>query len=109
MIRGVVNPGLEAVVRVRGPGGARADVEAILDTGFPSALTLPPAVVTALGLARLSGGSAALADGSVRPLDLYAAEVDWGGTWRPVLVSAGRPVPHRPPAGNACRTGMIHR
>jgi predicted aspartyl protease len=39
-------------------------------------------------LSRQSGGSALLADGSVRPFDIYAAEVDWGGTWRPVLVWA---------------------
>ncbi|HJT78657.1 MAG TPA: aspartyl protease family protein [Gemmataceae bacterium] len=88
MIRGVVNARLEAVVRlrVRGPGGAEADVDAVVDTGFTSSLTLPPAVVAALGLARQSGGSALLADGLVRPFDIYAAEVDWGGTWRPVLV-----------------------
>lgn len=28
-----------------------------------------------------------LADGSVRQFDIYGAEVSWGGTWRPVLVS----------------------
>jgi clan AA aspartic protease len=88
MIRGAVNSRLEAVVRlrVRGPGGVEADVDAVLDTGFTSSLTLPPAVVAALALARQSGGSALVADGSVRPFDICAAEVDWGGTWRPVLV-----------------------
>ncbi len=88
MIRGAVNARLEAVVRlrVRGPGGAEADVDAVIDTGFTSSLTLPPPVVAALGLARQSGGSALLADGSVHPFDIYAAEVDWGGSWRPVLV-----------------------
>lgn len=29
-----------------------------------------------------------LADGSVRHFDVYAAEVEWDGAWRPVLVSA---------------------
>lgn len=88
MIRGAVNARLEAVVRlrVRGPDGAEADVDAVVDTGFTSALTLSPDVVAALGLARQSGGSALLADGSVRPFDIYAAETDWGDTWRPVLV-----------------------
>lgn len=87
MIRGAVNALLEAVVRlrVRGPAGAEADVDVVIDTGFNSSLTLPPAVAAALGLTRQSGGSAVLADGSVRRLDVYAAEVDWGGTWRPVL------------------------
>lgn len=88
MIRGSVNARMEAVVRlrVRGPGGTEADVESVIDTGFSASLTLPPADVAALGLVRQSGGSALLADGSVRTFDIYAAEVDWGGTWRPVLV-----------------------
>jgi clan AA aspartic protease len=87
MIRGTVNTRLEAVVRLRmrGPVGVESDVDAVVDTGFTAALTLPPAVVTALGLARQSGGSALLADGTVRPFDIYAVEVNWGGTWRPVL------------------------
>ncbi len=90
MIAGVVNARLEAVVRLRlrGPGGAESDLEAIIDSGFTSSLTLPAAVVTALGLARQAGGSAVLADGSIRQFDIYAAEVEWGGNWRPVLVSA---------------------
>lgn len=87
MIRGGVNTRLEAIVRLRiqGPTGSVADVDAVIDTGFTSSLTLPPAVAAALGLARQSGGSAVLADGSVRPFDVYAAEVDWDGRWRPVL------------------------
>jgi clan AA aspartic protease len=85
-----VNARLEPVVRlrVRQPGGAEADVDAVIDTGFTSSLTLPLAVVAALGLTRQSGGSALLADGPAHPFDIYAAEVDWGGNWRPVLVWA---------------------
>ena len=88
MIRGVVNARHEATVRlrVRGPGGAELDVNAVIDSGFTSSLTLPVATATALGLARQSGGTAMLADGSVSHFDICAAEVDWGGTWRTVLV-----------------------
>jgi clan AA aspartic protease len=89
MIRGVVNARLEAIVsiRVRGPGGTEWDVEAVVDSGFTASLTLPATVIATLGLARQSGGGAVLADGSVRQFDIYAAEVAWGGGWRPVLVS----------------------
>ena len=89
MIRGMVNLRREAIVpvRVRGPGGAELDVDAVVDSGFTASLTLPATVVATLGLARQSGGGAVLADGSVRQLDIYAAEVAWGGGWRPVLVS----------------------
>jgi clan AA aspartic protease len=90
MIRGDVNTRNEAVVRLRlrGPGGVEADVDAIVDSGFTASLTLPMAVVTALGLARQSGGTAVLGDGSVRQFDIFAAEVAWDGAWRTVLVSA---------------------
>lgn len=90
MIRGAVNARLEAVVRlrVRGPGAAESDVEAVVDTGLTSSLTLPAAMAAALGLVRHSGGQAVLADGSIRQFDIYAAEVAWGAGWRPALVSA---------------------
>jgi clan AA aspartic protease len=90
MIRGVVNGRCEAVVRlrVRGPGGTERDEDAVVDSGFTASLTLPAAVVAALGLARQSVGGAVLADGSVRQFDIYAAEVEWDGGWRPVLASA---------------------
>jgi clan AA aspartic protease len=89
MIRGVVNARHEAVVRlrVRGPGGVESDVDAIVDSGFTSSLTLPATMLTTLGLARQSGGTAVLADGSVRQFDIFAAEVSWDGAWRTVLVS----------------------
>ena len=75
-------------LRVRGPGGVELVVDVIVDSGFTASLTLPMAVVTALALNGQSGGTAVLADGSVRQFDIFAAEVAWGGTWRAVLVSA---------------------
>lgn len=90
MIAGVVNARHEAVVRLRlrGAGGLEVDLESVIDSGFSGSLALPPTTVAALGLARQSGGSAVLADGSVRQFEIYAAEVEWNGGWRPVLVSA---------------------
>ena len=90
MIQGVVNARREAVVRLRlrGPDGVESDVDVIVDSGFTASLTLPVTMVTALGLARQSGGTAVLADGSVRQFDICDVEVAWGGTWRAVLVSA---------------------
>ena len=45
MIQGVVNARHEAIVRVRlrGPGGIESDVDAIVDSGFTSSLTLTTA------------------------------------------------------------------
>ena len=88
MIRGVVTANAAAVVRLRvcGPGGVESDVDAHVDSGFTAYLTLPATIVTALGLVRRSGGSAVLGDGSASQFDMCAAEVEWGGTWRAVLV-----------------------
>lgn len=88
--RGAVNARLEAVLklRVRGPGGTEAEIEAVVDTGYTGTLTLPAAVVASLGLARRSGGRAILADGSSRRFNMFAAEVEWGGSWRGVVASA---------------------
>ena len=90
MIRGTVNARLEAVIRlrVRGPGGTEMDFDAVIDTGFSSSLTLPAMTVVALALVRQSSSVATLGDGSVRSFDVYAAEVEWDGNWRPILVSA---------------------
>ena len=81
---------LEAVVRLRlrGPGGAEAEVNAVVDTGYTGSLTLPDAVAIALGLMRRSGGQAVLADGSSRRFNTYAAEVEWSDSWRGVVASA---------------------
>ena len=88
MIQGVVNASNEAIVhlRVKGPGGVESDVDVIVDSGFTSSLTLPESMAIALGIARQSGGTAMLADGSARQFDICVAEVEWGGAWRTVLV-----------------------
>lgn len=90
MIRGVVNDNREGIIRlrVRGPAGTVLEVDAIVDSGFVSSLTLPITTVSALDLVRQSGSSGVLADGSIRQFDVYHADVEWDGAWRTVLVSA---------------------
>jgi clan AA aspartic protease len=81
MITGIVNADLEAVIRfpIRGPNGQALDVEAIVDTGFNGFLTLPPALVTTLGLPRLGRGRVMLANGSEQIIDIHRATVIWDG------------------------------
>jgi clan AA aspartic protease len=89
MIRGTVNSRREAILnlRVRGPGGVVMDFDAVIDTGFSASLTLPATAIAALGLVRQSTSRAVLADGTVRYFGMFAAEVEWDGSWRAVLVS----------------------
>src|SRR5207302_3254527 len=52
MMTGIVNADLEPLLRltVQDAGGQPHDVEAVIDTGFNGFLTLPPALIAALGL-----------------------------------------------------------
>jgi clan AA aspartic protease len=93
VIRGSVTTNREPVVRlrVRGPGGAVADVDLVVDTGFTGALALPVGVVVTLGLPWRSGGTAVLADGSTHQTDYYEAELEWGPGWLSVLAMSVGP------------------
>src|SRR5262245_16219637 len=90
MIRGTVTARNEAVVRVRvrGPNGASADVDALVDTGCSSSMLLSRETVVALGLKRHTKTKAVLADGSTRRFDVYRADVEWNRDWLPIFVSA---------------------
>jgi predicted aspartyl protease len=76
MITGTVNADSEAVIRlvVQGPVGHVHEIEAVIDTGFNGFLTLPSALVTMLGLTRLSRGRALLANGSEELFDIQIRE-----------------------------------
>ena len=90
MITGTVTADYEAVIRlfVQGPAGSAHEVNAIIDTGFNGFLTLPPALVTALGLMRRSRGRVLLANGSEELFDIYGVTVLWDGQQRYVEADA---------------------
>jgi len=95
MITGEVNVHHEATIRlpVRDADGREQAVEAILDTGFNGSLTLPPAVIAALGLPWRSRGLVILANGTEDQCDIYVATVIWDGTPRNILVEAAETDP----------------
>lgn len=88
MITGIVTGAREAVISltVRGPNGQEHEIEAVIDTGFDGSLTLPPALVTALGLPWRRRGRALLADGNESVFDICEATVIWDGRARRVSV-----------------------
>lgn len=57
--------------------GEAADV--VVDTGFSGHLALSAATVDALGLRRIDGMEAQLADGSFVLIDVYVAVIEWIG------------------------------
>ena len=90
MITGTVNADYEAVIRlwVQAPTGQEHEVDVIIDTGFNGFLTLPPVLITVLGLTRLSRGRALLANGSEELFDIYGVTVLWDGQQRYVEADA---------------------
>jgi predicted aspartyl protease len=95
MITGFITVDREAVFRliVYGPDGEEEAVEATIDTGFNGYLTLPPFVVSLLGLAYHSEALALLGDGSTVSLHKFEATVLWDGQDREVLVLEAEGVP----------------
>jgi clan AA aspartic protease len=90
MIVGQVNADLEITIRfhVRGSAGQAQAVEAILDTGFNGALTLPAGAIATWGLPLRTQSTAILADGSVQTFDVHVAAIHWNGRWQTILIQS---------------------
>jgi clan AA aspartic protease len=88
MITGAVTSD-EARIRlkVRGRRGREQDVEAVIDSGFTGALTLPRALIATLGLRWRSVDRATLADGSTCVFQVYVGKLLWDGKVRSILVA----------------------
>jgi clan AA aspartic protease len=87
-VTGRVDAQLQATLRLHpfGPSSQSLDVEAVIDTGFNGALTLPIAIITPLALAPDVNRSVRLADATKRVINCYSAEVLWVGRRRRVVV-----------------------
>ena len=81
MIEGGVNSTLDAVVTLpmQGQAGQTLEVDAVVDTGFNRFLTLPPTLVTELGLPFAHLGSAILANAEEAKFEMYHVTVLWDG------------------------------
>ncbi len=95
MIQGAVNTAYEPIVSltVQGPSGRSQEIEAVVDTGYNGFLTLPPALVTELGLVYRDRGRAILADGSEAFFDIYDVAVLWDSGLRNTRAGAADTTP----------------
>ncbi len=80
-------------LNVRGHRGREEEVEAVIDSGYTGALTLPPALITRLGLRWQSVQRATLADGSTCVFQVYLGKVIWDGKVRQILVDEANAEP----------------
>src|SRR5260370_32623347 len=87
MITGLVKSNEARIrLRVKGPRGQEHEVEAVIDSGYSGTLTLPPALITKLGLRWHSNDLAILADGSRCEFQVYMGALIWDGRIRSILV-----------------------
>lgn len=95
MIQGAVNAAYEPIVSlaVQGSAGWIREIEAVIDTGFNGYLTLPPELVTGLGLPFVSTGRGLLADGSEVSFDVRQGTVLWDGHQRRIRVNVADTTP----------------
>lgn len=64
------------------------EIETVVDTGFNGYLSLPSALISALGLPYLQTERAILANGSIEDCAVHEGTVSWDGQVRAVLVQA---------------------
>jgi len=76
-------------LQVNGPRGTKL-LEAVVDTGYTGALTLPPELIKKLGLPWHKVDRSILADGSECLYDVFVASVLWDGRIRRVLVDMAK-------------------
>ena len=90
MIEGSVSTALQPVISLtlRGPSGRTARLDAVVDTGFNSFLTLPAALVRELDLPFSGRDYIFLADGSEVLLNVHTVTVMWDGEPRRVSAFA---------------------
>lgn len=87
MITGVVQAREGRIrLKVREMRRREQEIEVVIDTGYTESLSLPPSLVSSLGLRWKAYGRLILADGSECVFDVYAGEVLWDGKVRRILV-----------------------
>jgi clan AA aspartic protease len=81
MMFGVVNNNCEAIIKVTvgRVGSPKITVDAVIDTGFTSFLSLPLSLITELGLPWYYRDVGTLGDGSEVIFEIYKASVIWDG------------------------------
>lgn len=94
-MQGYVNPRYEArlTVQIADAHNHLHEFEAVIDTGFNGAITLPSKIIHRLGLPWQTRGRAAMANGQVDYFDSYSGWAQWGDEKRPILIESAETIP----------------
>ncbi len=95
MMFGVVNDSCEAIIKVAvGHGNLpKIMVDAVIDTGFTSFLSLPSSIIVSLGLPWSCRDFGTLGDGSEVVFEMYTASIIWDGQVKTIDVVASEAEP----------------
>jgi clan AA aspartic protease len=95
MMFGLVNNNCEAIIKVAVGriDSPKITVDAVIDTGFTSFLSLPLSIITDLGLPWHFRDIGTLGDGSEVVFEIYKATVIWDGQSQVVDVAASEADP----------------
>jgi clan AA aspartic protease len=95
MMFGVVNNSCEAIIKVAVGriGSPKITIDAVIDTGFTSFLSLPLSIITSLDLPWHYRDVGTLGDGSEVVFEIYKAAVIWDGQKQIVDVAASEADP----------------
>jgi clan AA aspartic protease len=95
MMFGAVNNNCEAIIKVAVGriGSPKVTVNAVIDTGFTSFLSLPSSLIVNLGLPWHYRDIGTLGDGSEVVFEIYKAAVIWNGQNRIIDVAASEADP----------------
>ena len=75
-------------LRIRNQENLELNVDAVIDTGFSESLTLPLALVEALGLVRTKSVEAELADGTRVVAQEFRGRIFWNDGWLEIPIQA---------------------
>jgi clan AA aspartic protease len=95
MMFGVVNNSCEAIIKVAVGriGSPKITIDAVIDTGFTSFLSLPLSIITSLDLPWHYRDVGTLGDGSEVVFEIYKVAVIWDGQKQIVDVAASEADP----------------
>jgi len=95
MMRGVVSPSCEAMIRfaIGNKNGQLQTIDAVIDTGYTGFLSVSSEIIITLNLPWTGVDRVTLGDGSETTFEVYAGRIIWDGEYRDIPVNESETEP----------------
>jgi clan AA aspartic protease len=89
MMRGIVSPSCEAMIRfaIGNKNGQLQTIEAVIDTGYTGFLSVPSEIIVILNLPWTGIDRVTLGDGSETTFEVYAGRIIWDGEYQDIPIN----------------------